>query len=314
MATYDRQYNITVDTNPMAQEIEKVSSNVGGVRNAVVAMQTAVIIAENKAADHVCENINKGFFTLVRSQISQKIAVKKSEADSIIIELQMQAKSLLSIKKRMESDFYMIAKRYNDLFNSLNKALHNRIFEIDKPTITFVEKELKLSSNRINRMIATVPVNQSESLSISQKLAASHTRQNGLKTISAMKSFISEVDRQRVRSSSILLNKVVTTDEILYFPVLLAIQEDETTQSEMINIHFPQTRYTPLTTQMMPMVKGKIYQALPTLHWNKVQAENKEKTAGYYNTLLSQSSLSTRVKEVMMQLYKLNDWQTLNKY
>ena len=62
-------FNYTVDTKPMAEEISSVSRHVNVTTGAVVAMQAAVIIAEEKAANHVCNNVNKGFYSLIRSQI-----------------------------------------------------------------------------------------------------------------------------------------------------------------------------------------------------------------------------------------------------
>lgn len=56
-------FNYTVDTKPMADEMRSVSRHVNATTGAVVAMQTAVIIAEEKAADHVCNNVNKGFYS-----------------------------------------------------------------------------------------------------------------------------------------------------------------------------------------------------------------------------------------------------------
>ena len=61
-----------IDTTPMADEIRTVSNHIEGTTTAVVAMQTAVVLAEKQAAETVCRNVNRGFYTLMRSQISQK--------------------------------------------------------------------------------------------------------------------------------------------------------------------------------------------------------------------------------------------------
>ena len=45
------QFNFTVDTEPMADSIDGVANHVDGTTAAVVAMQTAVIIAEEKGAE-----------------------------------------------------------------------------------------------------------------------------------------------------------------------------------------------------------------------------------------------------------------------
>ena len=57
-------FSFTVDTSPMAAEMQSVSHNVNKVSGAVVAMQTAVIAAEKEGAEHVCKNVNKGFLRI----------------------------------------------------------------------------------------------------------------------------------------------------------------------------------------------------------------------------------------------------------
>ena len=79
--------SFTVDTQPMAREIESVSQKVKGTTAAIVGMRAAVIAAEAEAADHVCNNVNLGFYTLIHSQISQKIARLQSDVDSHLMKL-----------------------------------------------------------------------------------------------------------------------------------------------------------------------------------------------------------------------------------
>jgi len=100
----------TIDTKPMADEIQTVSSHVKGTTAAVVTMQSAVIAAENQSANKVCANVNRGFFTLVRSQISQKIANKQSRVEALFLQLGQQKRRLLSIKNAMERDYGRVAK------------------------------------------------------------------------------------------------------------------------------------------------------------------------------------------------------------
>jgi len=91
-------FNFTVDTNPMANSIDGVADHVDGTTTAVVAMQTAVVIAEQKGAEKICNNVNFGFYSLIRSQISQKIATHKSKADAKIMELNSNLFLLLQSK------------------------------------------------------------------------------------------------------------------------------------------------------------------------------------------------------------------------
>ena len=52
-------FNFTVDTTPMANQINSVSHHVDGVTASVVAMKTAVISAEKDAANKICGNVNR---------------------------------------------------------------------------------------------------------------------------------------------------------------------------------------------------------------------------------------------------------------
>ena len=76
-----------VDTKPMAEELHSVSNHVKGTTAAVTTMQAAVIAAENSGANKVCSNVNRGFFTLMCSQISQKIASKHSRVEALLLTL-----------------------------------------------------------------------------------------------------------------------------------------------------------------------------------------------------------------------------------
>ena len=108
MASY---IDCVVDTKPMANEINSVSTHIKGTTAAVVSMKMAVIAAEQEAADHVCDNVNKGFYALIHSQISQKIAKLQSDVDSHLMKLNQLKKQLLGIKNRMERDYGMITGR-----------------------------------------------------------------------------------------------------------------------------------------------------------------------------------------------------------
>ena len=215
-------FNYTVDTTPMATEIKSVSRHVEATTVAVVAMQTAVILAEEKAADHVCNNVNKGFYSLIRSQISQKMAKLQSEVDSHVMQLVQQKNALLSIKNRMQKDYNMISGRYMKLFNGLNANLKLRVFELDKPTIDFAVKEIDKLSNRTKYLTATIPVTQLESLSVSQKIIASNTKYRGLNVIKSMGSFLFEMINQKKLTDQILINDDrFTVSATVYIPIAI---------------------------------------------------------------------------------------------
>jgi hypothetical protein len=124
---------------------------------------------------------------LIRSQISQKIAIHKSVADAKIMELEQQSISLSSIKNVMEKDYNMLANRYTKLFTSINKALQSRIFELDKPTTTFINKDIFPITTRPKQLSASPSTSQSESVTSSQLISVSNTKYNALRNISSIR-------------------------------------------------------------------------------------------------------------------------------
>jgi hypothetical protein len=300
-------FNYTVDTQPMAEEIGRVSEHVNATTGAVVAMQTAVIIAERKAADHVCNNVNKGFYSLIRSQISQKLAKLQSEVDSNIMQLVQQRKALLGIKTRMQRDYNMISSRYIKLFNSLNTNLKNRVFELDKPTIDFACKEIDKVSNRTKYLMAIVPITQLESITESQKIIASNIKLRGLNVIKSMKWFVHEMNMQKKLIDQILLTDANTKESAISFmPILMYECNRDKTDQKNIEIIVSDIEIDNLTKST---IKNNAYSEFSKLDWSPKGVPNQE-IKSEFSKLLSSSEKSSRIKDLAIQLFQANNYQT----
>jgi predicted DNA-binding protein len=305
MASY---IDCVVDTNPMAQEISTVSNHIKGTTTAVVAMQTAVVLAEQKAADHVCDNVNKGFYTLIRSQISQKIAKLQSEVDSHLMHLNQQRKQLLSVKSRMERDYNMISGRYLKLFNGLNQNLKQRVLELDKPTIDFAVKEVEKVSNRTKYLAATVPVSQLESLAASQKIIASNVKFRGLKLINSMSNFLADMSEQKKLTDRILLEKGnAVENSTLFIPVLISGCNFDKYGNENIDVAVNNVQ---LSQQAQAVVKNAVNHHIENLQWQLAKEIDKE-VRNEFSKLLSSANTSQRVKEMADKLFMANCFQTI---
>ena len=301
-------FNYTVDTIPMAQEIGTVSNHIKGTTTAVVAMQTAVILAEEKAADHVSANVNKGFFTLIRSQISQKMAKLQSEVDSHLMQLNQQRKQLLAIKGRMERDYNMISSRYLKLFNGLNQNLKQRVFELDKPTIDFAVREVEKVSNRTKYLTATVPVTQLESLAISQKIIASNVKFRGMKVIGSMTNFLSDMNEQKRLTDKILLQSNSKGDDAtLSIPVIISECNFDKFDNKNVDVTVSKIQ---LSGQTQSAVKNAVNQNIGSLHWQDEKEISRE-VKSEFSKMLSNSSSSQRVKDMANKLFMANNFQTI---
>ncbi len=298
----------TVDTKPMANEIGKVSNHVTATTGAVVAMQAAVVLAEKRAADLVCDNVNRGFYSLIRSQISQKTAKLQSEVDSHLIQLNQQKKALLAIKFRMQRDFNMIANRYTKLFNGLNSNLKQRVFELDKPTIDFAVKEIDKVSNRTKYLTAAVSVNQLESLTSSQKILASSVKYKGAKVIDSIKDFLSEMNAQKKLTDKILINDHrYVSDAKSLIPVLIMESNSDNSSNRNVGINISDVELSHTTIQA---IQNKMYTAVSDFTWVK-QLETDKDVLSEFSKLSEVSNSSQRVKDMALKLFQSNKYETL---
>lgn len=303
-------FNYTVDTKPMAAELGSVSSHVMATTTAVVAMQTAVVLAEAQAATHICNNVNKGFYTLMHSQISQKIAQLQSEVDSHFMKLAQMKKGLLSIKNRMERDYNMISNRYLKIFSGLNTNLKQRVFELDRPVMNFAVKDVEQISNRTKHLTATVPVAQEESLSMSQKIVASSAKYRALNVIGSMKNFLSDMSEQKKLTNRILLANPGNYDvkqPALSIPVIIG----EFCYDKYDN------RYTKITVSNVELseatksaVSNAASAAAENLPWQAVKEVDKE-VKSEFSKLVASSSSPQRVKDTVNRLFMAASYQTV---
>jgi hypothetical protein len=270
-------------------------------------MQAAVIAAETRAADHVCDNVNKGFYSLIRSQISQKMAKLQSEVDSHLMQLLQQKNALLNIKTRMQRDYNMIASRYLKLFNGLNTNLKIRIFELDKPTIDFACKEIEKVSNRTRYLTATIPINQLESVSLSQKIISSNVKQKGHLVIESMKCFIHEMNIQKRLTDQILIDDMTGTKIGTSF-IPIAIYECNRDRTENLSVDIVVSDVE-LTAVAKSAIKNAAYAEFPQLQWSKKSAQTND-IACEFTRLLSTSAKSSRINDLALKLFQSNNYLT----
>lgn len=299
-----------VDTKPMAQEIDSVSRHIQNTTAAVVGMQAAVIRAEKEASEQVCENVNRGFYALIHSQISQKIAKLKSEVDSHLMSLNQQCKQLLAIRNRMGRDYNMISNRYLKLFNQLNRNFQQQVFELDKPTIEFAVKEIDQISNRTRFLTATVPVGQQESLALSQKILASNIKFRGLSVIDSMTRFLRDMYAQNRLTSRILLPEQSPSEcATMMIPVIICESNYDSYNNHRLDIVVVRTE---LSDEARVRIQNAIGESVDTLPWSGDDGASAE-LKNEFNKYLAASSASQRVKEMTDKLFVTHDLQTVKK-
>lgn len=306
MATID----CLVDTSPMAKQIDKVSAHVDGTTTAVVAMQTAVCKAQKDAADDVCSNVNRGFYALMHSQLSQKIAKWKSEVDATLMQLNQQRRQLSAIRQRMEHDYGLLTGRYTKLFATLNRALRRRVYELDKAAFKFAVTEIDTIGNRGRQLSATVPVSQSESLATSQKLMASNLKYRGAHLLDVMKNFLTGLNEQKLLTVKALIDKgIEAPDKPMFIPVI--VWEGVAGREEGLLNHVAMSRAR-LSERSCQAITNAMVMAESRLPWTPQASAIDSRVREGFNSLMSTFDATPRVKETMAKLFAGTSFKTLN--
>lgn len=295
----------SVDTTPMAAEIQSVSNHVKGTTAAVVTMQSAVIAAENSSANKVCSNVNRGFFTLIQSQISQKIANKQSRVEALLMHLAQQKRLLMGIKNNMEREYGRLSARYLKIFTSINKELENRIIQVDRPVFDFVNKHMVTAGNRMNALTSWATTTQSESVTTSQQILVSNMKKNARTALEQSSDFLAQIGEQRTLTKKVLISNAEGNDNHdCQIPVAICEMVSDTSGISMTEITTPDN--------LAPAYSSQIYNSIresETLPWT--HKEEKKQVAEEFHKLLETSNASSRVKKMLADLYSKANYETL---
>ena len=185
------EVKIHVDTDPFDESVQNCDNDVDLLTTAVVATEAAEIISIEKNSDKVADTIVGGFFSYIRSEISQQIAELSQSVDSHLMHLKELAQACLNKKNQMEGDFYRISGRYIKIFDDLNNELSNRVYELDKPTFVF-KKETDSQKIRTsdNDLVNTVAIFGLESSELQSKISTSIAKKRALDSINQSKLFL----------------------------------------------------------------------------------------------------------------------------
>jgi hypothetical protein len=289
-------FSFTVDTREMAEGLHSVTPHVDGTTGAVVSMQGAVILAERHAAENICANVNRGFFSLIRSQISQKMAICRSQVEARLLELRDQSLKLLSVKSTMQRDFQMITARYTKLFNSLDLALMSRIRELDMPLVDLVQKDIGRLRGRSQSLQATVPVHQMESVASSQIIAASATKAMASLAIGAMSLFVQESNQQDRLTASILSAENATADATAFLPIALVECDSMQTRRPQWQYHSPEPPLPEVSRQLKNAIERGVFPALQQIEWRAQDTAESEDVTRCLRQMIEKARLNEKVR------------------
>ena len=297
-------FNITVDTSPMACSLYVVNSNVSGVTASVVAMESAVVIAQEQAAQNICHNVDTGFYILMKSQFDQKIAAVSSKMLSQMQLMESFKNDIDKIMLIMQDDYERIKQRYMKHFNSLDKALETRIHELDKRAYE-ISRNYKMSQFKTGSEVIKAICYNDDTQLLNVKQMSAIVKSKSSKSIGVMANDV--IDQLKYTDSVKSILKDVTSDtaESEFVPVIFTETDSMmSADSSIKNV---------ITTQEAEFVNNprflnQLKEASDTFEWKEISDAEFEPIKNSFQSRVNSEISDERVAKEMIRLFGESKW------
>ena len=295
------RFDFVVDTNPMAQSVDGVSNHVKATTAAVVAMQAAVIGAEKMAADKICENVDSGFYNLIRSQVSMKLATYFTEMNSKLALLLEYAKALGKSRNRMESDFNRLKREYYKIFHGLDKALENRIAQLDRPAMELSDVRSKVILGKFTRDVPETAVVSGEVNSAEQQIVAARLKSKTSRSLNILGNKVHENNVYSSQMDALMEKKSIDKEYEEFIPVVYSSEQSMLLDdSFIVQLYYPDYLSEPIKNNIGLNILDRIESVMETVKGEKEEQE----ISGEFRRMVSSSGVDPRVSQVMMELFE----------
>lgn len=299
--------NIHVDTNPFDHSVRHCEQNIMMLTGAVVATESATIISKHRNAKKVGDTIVNGFFSYVRSEISQQVSEITQQTEALLMHIRDLSAACIAKKDQMEADYQRIASRYTKLFSDLNRELATRIHQLDQPAFLFKELADDLRAGAENNgSLSTIMVFNTENADVQVKLSSALAKNQAAGAMKKITGFLAQQ-----KSADAAIGHCMQNDNLArawYIPVCLA----EITAGEGL---VDKTTYVPPV--IADMQKKDIIQrsAAAQLDWTAPGEENLRQLKFFFhkelnNRLPPTEQQNDRLRKMIQQLATIETIQT----
>lgn len=166
--------NVHVDTTPFDASVATCNGSLLGLTGSVVAMNSAQCDAIQDSSKAISSHISGGFFSLIKSELSQNMAALFSKLNSGIMLVMEKTKLAKKQHEIMQNDYNRTLSRYVKVFSELDEECRRRILELDRSAYNLSEKVLKeqVSSMQTKFSMDVLTYSNDESVVNSRLLSA----------------------------------------------------------------------------------------------------------------------------------------------
>jgi hypothetical protein len=301
------QVNIHVNTDTFDASVDECEVSIDQLALALTDTEAAELRAKEINSKRVADSIINGFFSYIRSEISQQASELSKVVESKLIMMRELMKSAKSKRVQMEGDFKRISDRYCKIFDDLNREISNRILEIDKVAFNFKSETNKYKVRVFdNDLVTTISVFGAENSGLISLISSSITKKRVFDTINMSKTFILEQKRLEQSIKGSLIDE--SFSGILMSPVCYLETTKNRLQTEKKIVFEP---YTDLPEDQISENDLIERFSSGSLDWKLIEEEELKKLQTYFDNELEKRFISNddhtlRVKERIRKLSDLS--------
>ena len=296
-------FNITVDTRPMADSIDSVNGHVQNVTVAVTAMQAAVISAEREASGKICHNVDSGFYMLMRSQLSQKIAAVASQMYSKMQLMESFKKDIERIMVVMQDDYERIKRRYLKHFDSLDSALETRIHELDKKAYEIRKNRNQSLFKKGSDVVKTIIYNDETQMVNVQEVGAT-VKNKSVRSIGTMADDVVQTLSYNKTVRHILKDSDIDRDTEEYVPVIVAETDSMFSADSSVNSVFAPEGALRENSKLVNQVQSSAQE----FSWKDVDDETFDHVKSSFMSRFNTDQVDDRIAKEMVRLFEASKW------
>lgn len=308
--------SIFVDTNSYDQQVGIAAGKLVQLSATVDEAKNAEMVSIRKNSETIASTIVSGFFSYIRSDLSQQISELRPKSESKVIELLKQKEAALSKMGQMTEDFNRIAARYTKIFSELDKETRNRILALDDSSFEIQKKLFEVIDLPVSgTLLSTATITNREETSIRSKILSSRLRTGTMQLIKRATDVITSYNRLGERLKAILVNEVSEEGTRKYLPVVFS--ESVWSKGESLLESHCNPRFEPFQNKEFHRRIESIYQSSRTA-FRTVDDKARQQLSSYLKAEIdnlaggSGNDHSSRVKNLIWSLWEKNNDLQIN--
>lgn len=215
-------WTVYVDTDPFDHSIMVTENQVNVLTGSVRQAEAAEVDSILRNAKTVSSTIVGGFFSYIRSDLSQQTSELRPKVEAKMIQLLKLQEACKEKIAQMTEDFNRISERYTKIFDTLDNETRNRIIALNGKLFS-LEKLItaKIGKSYTDSLFTQSTISNMELESLSSRLFGTRVKGGAMLIIERTKHLLQSDKILSRRINSILSAEQTETPKSYFLPVVV---------------------------------------------------------------------------------------------